>query len=181
MNSLLIAILGAATLSLSAGCAVAGTGETDLDEAEQALQFDVVTLSSEAACTGVWVAEEGPCVCPPIGHPGYTTECTALDCAQTEIYALADEGGALHVTVRATAQQEHLSAIGFDADLGTWEADGAELALSLESGQATYQAECGAAEMTMKEKLMKPASAALVRSILWAWNRDQWIDVPYQP
>jgi hypothetical protein len=188
MKSLLIAILGAATLSLTAGCTGIEVGEIDIEPSagrsggpSDAPQSDLGPVSFEEPCADIWGMFTAVCDCPPLGEAGYTPQCTYDDCLESEIYALTDSGDALRVTVRYTAAGAHLSAIGFGADEGTWTYGDGELTLDLESGQAISRTECSGELLTMGEYTLKFAGEPLAGAILWAWDHGQWLDVPYEP
>jgi hypothetical protein len=194
MKSLMIAVLAAAGLTFVAGCAGVDTDSdsdsdsaaADIDSADQAsnapLSVAVAAVTApEATCAGVWEISEKACACPAIGASDYTPECQAADCMHSEIMALSENGEALHVTVRYTASEQHLSAIGYVAVEGSWKDVGGSLMIALGSNATTVPTHCTADELRMRgQDPIKRANASLASSIAWAWGRDQWIDVPYK-
>jgi hypothetical protein len=186
MKSLTIAILAAATLAFSAGCADIEPVETDIDADEEAPGAPLFAAVDEVESlaspyVGIWVKATKACDCPAIDQSGYTTECKAADCMQSEVLGLSDDGDAVQATVRYTALEQHLSAIGYDADLGSWEEAGGELTLQLESGETSSKSECDGEELVMGGDTLKHPNVLLGVALSWAWRRDQWIDVPYAP
>lgn len=181
MKSLAIAILGAASFAFSAGCAVAEPADVDLDVDEDVASTPLALGASDenSMYSGVWVLSTSKCSCPKAGEKEYTPECAAHDCMESEVLGLQDCGLAVRATVRYTLGEQHLSAIGFDADLGTWKLDDGEMSLFLESGDSTFKTSCTDEELTLGGDTAKRADLRLWDAVRWAWANDQWIDVPY--
>jgi hypothetical protein len=187
MKTPTISFLGATSLVLSVGCA-AVPAETDPDAGEevagapQPLVDDVDPEGSEddpLPYTGIWTTPASECACPPPGAPGYTSECAANDCVQSDVLGLVACGLAVRATVRYTLAGQHLSAIGGGADLGEWKVGDGEMTLDLESGVSTFKTGVVDGELTLGLTTLKYADHRLWDAVQWAWSGDQWTGVPY--
>jgi hypothetical protein len=182
MKSSTTCILAVATLVLSGACTDIESLETGAGEtvARAPLTLDNVEPVADASMySGIWVFSTTECTCPAAGDTDYTPECAALDCRQSEVLGLRECGLAARAAVRYTASGKHLSAIGFDADLGGWTLEGQELTLTLESGESTFDTECTDDALVLGDATLTQAQDLLWDSIQWAWTSDKWIEAPY--
>jgi hypothetical protein len=184
MKTFINAALGAvciATISLASGCAVAPADDDDAVDIAGAELGATAPPPRQSCFVGVWVESANDCNCPEIGTEGYTLECQASDCRETALLALDDDYSALRVTVRSSALQGRLTAVGLKSSEGTWKEGIGKLQLAFEYISQTA-AQCSADYLELKgSPLMQRAAKPLADSIWWAWDYDHWLDVPYNP
>ena len=181
MKSFINAMLGAAglaILAIASGCTAASVNDAgDDDESVEVAQG---ALSDDPKCfIRVWVVSSTKCVCPDVGVEGYTLECQANDCLQSDVLALNDQNEALRIRVRSSIEEGRLSAATKPVE-GSWKAGNGYLYLDFNGEEVTTPAECMDTELDLKgEPIYRRAWDGLDRSVSSAWASDRWLDVPY--
>lgn len=174
-------VVGIVTLALASGCTAAGANDNDHDMEEPELEQSDV--SPEVSCfAGVWIETIGACSCPDTWTGDYTLECQAFDCTESALLALDKDNAALRVTVRSSAVQGRLSAVGPKLLEGTWKEGNGRLQLNFDHLELPIPAKCGSESLSLKgSPLLRRARQPLSSAIWWAWDHDHWLDAPYAP
>jgi hypothetical protein len=131
-----------------------------------------------ATCAGVWVSNDVVCHCT---GPLATPTCPAVDCRQSNVLVLQDDGESLNFLMQFSASQSRFSVVGPALSRGQWElTPESRLKQTFSTRDFVTDVTCGEEELVRGPGIRyERAANALGVAILASNQTEEWTDVTY--